>query len=325
MNAANAERGRVEMIHYMVGIPAKTLKISLATILLGLAAQAQQTLNKDNIVPSKFDLFAGYTAWLPNATIEGNHLSNSRQGLIVSGAYYLTPTFGLELSGDYHIATGNNSMRSVALGPIVRRPVAHDFTVFGHILGGAAEFVGPPYTIFIGTIYQEDRRLGPAWGPQLTIGGGIDWAVPFFHHRLTLRLLQADYLYEYFHLDPSSAVVGSSNLNTLRLNSGIVFRFGEVQAPPPVVLACTATPQNVLPGELLTVNGEASHLNRHKEATFHWTGPGVGQGEFNPAVTVDTTGLEPGTYRIGGQVSEGPRAGQSAHCTALFKVMQVPK
>src|SRR5580692_861460 len=99
MNAANAERGRVEMIHYMAGILARTLKISLATILLGLAAQAQQTLNKDNIVPSKFDLFAGYTAWLPNAAIEGNHLSNSRQGLIVSGAYYLTPTFGLELSG----------------------------------------------------------------------------------------------------------------------------------------------------------------------------------------------------------------------------------
>lgn len=292
----------------------------LFTSLMVSVINAQQVTNTPNPAPSKFDLFAGYTAWIPNATVQGQHLSNSRQGIIVTGAYYLKPAFGLELSGDYHIAAGNNSMRSVALGPIVRRPLTNNFTVFAHALGGAAEFVGPPYD-FPSTPGYVTRRLGPAWGPQLTIGGGVDWTGPFFHHRLTLRLLQVDYLYEYFHLDPSNAVVGTANLNTLRINSGIVFRLGSVTAPAPVMLACTATPQNVLRGELLTVTSEASNLNRHKEVTFHWMGPGVGQGEASPAVTVDTAGLEPGTYRIGGQVSEGARAGESARCTVQFRVM----
>jgi hypothetical protein len=289
-------------------------------VLAPLIACAEQTVSNIS-ASSKFDLFAGYTAWIPNYIVQDQHLSNSKQGIIVTGAYYLKPNFGLELSGDYHIAAGNVSMRSVSLGPIVRRPIAHDVSVFVHALGGAAEFVGPPYSINVGTLYQEDRRLGPAWGPQVTIGGGLDWTASFFHHRLMVRLLQIDYLYEYFHLDPSSAVLGASNLNTLRLSSGIVFKFGSVTPPAPVTLACTATPQNVFPGELLTVAGEASNLNRHKQATFHWMGAGVGQGELNPAVTVDTAGLEPGTYRVGGQVSVGAGAGESAHCTVQFRVM----
>jgi hypothetical protein len=40
-------------------------------------------------------------------------------------------------------------------------------------------------------------------------------------------------------------------------------------------------------------------------------------------VNVDTSGLEPGTFKVSGQVSEGTRAGQSAHCMAQFTVMPI--
>jgi hypothetical protein len=276
---------------------------------------AQQTLDKA-AQPSQFDLFAGYSAWIPNAVIQGQHLSNARQGIIIGGAYYLKPKFGLELSGDYHLAAGNTSMRSVAVGPILRRPLANNFTVFAHALGGAAEIVGPPDPIIAGDYYSY-RQVGPTWGPQFTLGGGIDWTLPFFHRRLALRLLQADYVFQHYEFGAN----GRANLNSLRLNSGIVFRIGEMAPPAPVKFTCTAAPQNVFPGELLTVTGEASNLDRRKDVSYHWLGPGVAQGESNPAVTVDTDGLAPGTYRIGGQVSEGPRAGQSAHCTVQFRVM----
>jgi hypothetical protein len=254
---------------------------------------------------------------LPNAVIHGEHLSNARQGVIASGAYYFSPSIGVELAGDYHLASANTSMRSVSIGPIFRFALPAHFTAFAHVLGGAAEIVGPEVASYYGYPITADR-IGPAWGPQLTFGGGIDWNVRFFHHRLSLRLLQVDGLYEYFHLDP---LVGSRNLNTLRISSGVVFRFGAINPPLPVTLSCMASPLNVLPGELLTVSGEPDHLNRHKDIVFHWTGPGVGAGETSPAVTVDTAGLEPGTYLIGGQVVQGQHAGESAHCAAKFRVM----
>jgi hypothetical protein len=296
-----------DILRRLIWLVSMSLAVSFAT--------AQQTLDQPAL-PSQFDLFAGYSAWIPNATIQGQHLSNSRQGIIIGGAYYFRPRFGVELSGDYHLAAGNTSMRSVAIGPILRRPLANNFQVFAHALGGAAEIVGPPDPIIAGDYYSY-RQVGPTWGPQFTLGGGLDWTLLFFHHRLTLRLLQADYVYQHYELGAN----GRANLNTLRLSSGIVFRIGEMALPAPVTFTCTAAPQNVFPGELLTVTGEASNLDRRKDVSYHWSGPGVAQGESNPAVTIDTDGLTPGTYRIGGQVSEGPRAGQSAHCSVAFRVM----
>jgi hypothetical protein len=287
-----------------------------ALVLSASIVRAQQT-PKDAPLPSEFDLFAGYSQWFPNVIIQGEHLSNSRQGVVASGTYYFNRTIGVELVGDYHLASGNTSMRSVSIGPVYRFPLPAHFTAYLHVLGGAAEIVGPEYPSYFGPSIAGDK-IGPAWGPQLTFGGGIDWNAPFFHRRLSLRLLQADDLYEYFHLSPS---VGSTNLNTFRISSGLVFRFGAINPAQPVTLSCVASPLNVLPGELLTVSGDPAHLNRHKRVVFHWTGPGVEAGDTSPAVTVDTAGLEPGTYRIGGQVVQGLHAGDSAHCVANFRVM----
>jgi hypothetical protein len=289
----------------------------LAAVVLSSSLVRAQQVASDASPPSRIDLFAGYTDWLPNAVIHGEHLSNARQGVIASGAYYFSPSIGVELAGDYHLASANTSMRSVSIGPIYRFALPAHFTAFAHVLGGAAEIVGPEVASYYGYPVIADS-IGPAWGPQLTFGGGIDWNVRFFHHRLSLRLLQVDDLYEYFHLNP---LLGSINLNTLRISSGVVFRFGAINPPLPVTLSCVASPLNVLPGELLTVSGEPDHLNRHKDIVFHWTGPGVGAGETSPAVTVDTAGLEPGTYLIGGQVVQGQHAGESAHCAAKFRVM----
>jgi hypothetical protein len=301
----------------LLSLHKRNICLLAALVLSSFLIRAQQAA-RDAPPTSKIDLFAGYTDWLPNAVIHGEHLSNARQGIIASGTYYFNPTIGVELAGDYHLASANTSMRSVSIGPIYRFALPAHFTAFAHVLGGAAEIVGPEDPSYYGSPITADR-IGPAWGPQLTFGGGMDWNVPFFHHRLSLRLLQVDDLYEYFHLDP--LVVGSRNLNTLRISSGIVFRFGEINPPQPVTLSCVASPLNVLPGELLTVSGEPDHLSRHKDIVFHWTGQGVGAGETSPAVTVDTAGLEPGTYLIGGQVVQGQHAGESAHCTAKFRVM----
>ena len=37
------------------------------------------------------------------------------------------------------------------------------------------------------------------WGPDLTVGGGLDYETPLLNHHLAIRLFQADY--EYMHAD----------------------------------------------------------------------------------------------------------------------------
>jgi hypothetical protein len=43
--------------------------------------------------------------------------------------------------------------------------------------------------------------------------------------------------------------------------------------------------------------------------------------ESEPIAEIDTAGLNPGVYKVGGHVSEGNRAGQSADCTAAYTVI----
>jgi outer membrane protein OmpA-like peptidoglycan-associated protein len=160
------------------------------------------------------------------------------------------------------------------------------------------------------------------WGPALTAGGGLDYDLPFLNHRLGLRLFQADY--EYFHANfgPQALNGGRANLDTARLSTGLVFKFGNIIPPPPVQYACSASPSSVFPGEPITITGTASNLNPKKTATYSWSGQGVTVKGDSATANVDTTGLQPGSYTVTGHVSEGQKPGQFADCTANFTVKQ---
>ena len=289
-----------------------------AIMLAASVAKAQQQPSNE-IVPSRVDIFAGYSIWIPNGSVENTPFPNDMHGAILTATYYFNPTFGLELAGDYHFADANDSMVSFAVGPVVRRSAPRGFSVFAHALAGAADVVGPVAPVRNAPEYYY-QQLGADWGPQITLGGGLDFRVPYFHHRLTLRLFQADYVYHHIDFGPTG---GIAHLNSGRFDTGVVWKVGSITPPPPVTLACTAAPQNIFPGEPLSVIGVATNLDRHKKANFHWMGHGVSTNESTPIVNVDTAGLEPGTFTISGHVSEGERAGQSANCTAQFTVMPI--
>jgi hypothetical protein len=82
--------------------------------------------------------------------LQGEHLSNSRQGVIASGTYSFNRNIGVELAADYHLASGNTSVRSVSVGPVYRFPLPAHFTAYVHVLGGAAEIVGPEFPLYFG-------------------------------------------------------------------------------------------------------------------------------------------------------------------------------
>jgi hypothetical protein len=285
----------------------------LIVILTSTLVRAQQPPAAET-APSKVDIFAGYSIWLPNATVDHSSFPNDMHGALVSGTYYLNPSFGLELTGDYHFEDANDKLISFAIGPVVRRPVWRNFSMFAHALAGAGDVSGPVAAVLDKGYYQQ---LGAAWGPQLTLGGGLDFRLPYFHHRFSLRIFQADYLYE--HVDFGPLTVG--NLNSARYSTGIVWNLGSALPPPAVKFACTATPQKIFPGDPISVLGVTTNADAKKPITFHWMGNGVRTLESKPIAEVDSTGLAPGTYKVTGHVSEGNKPGQSAYCAAEYTVM----
>jgi len=301
--------------------------LALAFVALVPVALAAQDSAKpaDKAAPedsaTKWDIFAGYSYIAPHDTIVTN-LGGS-QGLtpvpytaitgggIVSVARYFNRFVGIEGIGDVHSESESQNpwvspkddISGGAVGLIFRYPTS-DITPFVHALVGG-DLVGGPY-------YQPDT-----WGMALTGGGGLDYHTPLLHHHLSIRIFQADY--EYSHVNFGQGIPGGrANLNIARLSAGIVIGVGSIAPPPPVTLSCSASPMSVFPGDPVTVTATAGDLNPKMTAVYTWTGTGVtGSGT---TAQVATGSLAAGTYTVKGEVKEGPKAGQTADCSATFTV-----
>ncbi len=270
---------------------------------------------------SRIDIFTGYSYIAPKGNVQ-TQLNNGTTftgnfdavdaGALISGAYYFNKYVGGQVEAGFHPQSKNDGGYTVQGGIIFRFPVS-GMVPFVHGLAGITHWEGPdnpPYT----------SPLGPATGPALTAGGGLDYNLPFLNHRLGLRLFQADY--EYFHVNygPQPVTGGRVNANSARLSTGLVFKFGSIVPPPPVQYACSATPSAVFPGEPVTVTGTASNLNPKKTATYSWSGQGVTVSGTSTTATIDTGSLAPGSYTVTGHVTEGTKPGEAADCTAQFTV-----
>ncbi len=288
----------------------------------GVIAQDKPAAQKPPAEPyaSRWDIFAGYSYLAPHGTVNVIQAGGTTEpfsykaqdiGGIGSGAYYFNRYVGAQVevgvhemgsSGDSHY---NDGFLTPSAGLIVRLPTS-DITPFAHGLVGGAYVNGP----------DHEKNT---WGTVLTVGGGMDYNTPLFDHHLAIRLFQADY--QYMHVDFGPVEFGGrANINAARLSGGLVFHMGSIAPPPPVTLACSASPASVFPGEPVTVTATADMLNPKKKATYTFTGDGV-KGT-DATATVDTKDLAPGAHTVKCNVSEGPKAGQSADATAQFTVKE---
>jgi outer membrane protein OmpA-like peptidoglycan-associated protein len=282
--------------------------------------------------PSKWDIFAGYSYLAPKGNVTtptptGGSLTAGYKAINVgglfSGAYFFNKyvgvqgeyglhEWGTEVKGSPVGTHGNNDgFQSVAGGLIGRFPM-ENITPFVHGLVGGALVNGPAY--------QPNK-----WGPQLTVGGGMDYELPFFNHRLAYRLFQADFQYTHANFGPGPTPPGGrANINAARLSTGLVMHMGSIIPPPPVTLACSASPTSVFPGEPVTVTASAGNLDPKLNAIYAWSGSGAsGSGT---STTIQTASLAPGSYTVNGDLKEGKagkeglKPGQSADCSSSFTV-----
>jgi outer membrane protein OmpA-like peptidoglycan-associated protein len=271
--------------------------------------------------PSRIDVFLGYSYFGAHGEVKpaGINYSSIDYGAIGSGAYYFNKYVGAEVTVASHPDGHNDGLTTASAGLIARAPM-QSFTLFAHGLAGGARLGGPNQSNPF--IYHEPYM----WGPTLTVGGGMDYDLPFFDHKFSLRLFQADY--QYIHADfgppatiPTGGVLGGrANVSAAMLSTGIVMHFGHIIPPPPVTYSCVVSPATVFPGDPLTVTGTALNLNPKKTASYTWTADGgVISGTTNTA-TIDTKTAAPGTYTVKGHVSEDAKPGDMADCSAQYTV-----
>jgi len=249
----------------------------------------------------------------------GINYSSIDLGAIGSGAYYFNKYVGGEAIFTAHPDGKNDGLYTVGAGPIFRAPM-QNFTLFAHGLAGAAKLGGP--NLSNPFIYHNPYQ----WGPALTAGGGMDYDLPFFNNRFSLRLFQADYRYIHANYGPYTApptagqMGGRANLSGVELSTGIVTHFGHIIPPPPVTYSCAVSPASAYPGDPLTVTGTALNLNPKKTATYTWTSDGGTISGTTNTATIDTKSANPGSYTAKGHVSEGAKPGEMADCSAPFTI-----
>jgi hypothetical protein len=293
----------------------KWIGLILIAILAGIAPvglTAQAAGSSANVQPSRWDIFAGYSYLAPHGTVQIPQTGGSAPapysydavnvGGAFSGAYYFNRYVGLQAEYAEHewgisrypnpIGTEGNDdgFQTISGGLIFRFPQA-DFTPFIHGLVGAAQVEGPDFN-------------QPVWGPDLTVGGGLDYDLPWLNHRFAVRIFQADYEYMHGDFGPQSFPPGGrANIDAARLSAGFVIHAGTIAPPPPVTLACSASPQSVFTGEPVTVTATAGALNPKDNVIYTWSGSGVtGNGT---TATVATATLAPGPYTVQCGVKEG--------------------
>jgi hypothetical protein len=271
--------------------------------------------------PSRFDVFTGYSYFGAHGQVKpaGINYSSIDLGAIGSGAYYMNKYVGGEAIFVAHPDGNNDGLYTISGGPIFRAPM-QNFTLFAHGLVGGAKLGGPNQSNPF--IYHEPYR----WGPTLTAGGGMDYDLPFFNNRFSLRLFEADYRWMHTNYGPAVPVPttgvlgGRTNLSGVDLSSGIVTHFGHIIPPPPVTYACAVSPATVFPGDPITVTGTAANLNPKKTAAYTWTADGGTISGTSTTANIDTKTASPGTYTVKGHVSEGLKPGQMADCSATYTV-----
>jgi len=298
--------------------------LAACAVSLGVATLGAQTPGTTAPVgpnPSRVDVFTGYSYFGAHGQVKpaGINYSSIDLGAIGSGAYYFNKYFGGEVNFVAHPDGNNDGLYSASAGPIFRAPM-QNFTLFAHGLVGGAKLGGPNNEGAFA--YHEPYT----WGPTLTAGGGMDYDLPFFNNRFSLRLFEADYRYIHTSFGPytppptGGVMGGRANLSGVDLSTGIVTHFGHVIPPPPVTYSCAVSPAQGYPGDPLTVTGTALNLNPKKTATYNWTADGGTITGTSNVANIDTKNAAPGTYTAKGHVAEGNKPGQMADCTAQYTV-----
>jgi outer membrane protein OmpA-like peptidoglycan-associated protein len=300
--------------HHNRGLAVLSATVAFLCMLATLSAA------QDRPAP-KWELFAGYSFVYPGTDVHGllpggvvpvnSRVESNPGGVAGSVTYNFNRWFGLTADGSGNWGSGENgvAMRiddaafySASLGPKLtfRR---HHFSPFLEALVG--------WQSLDSDVFQSDNQLG------FMAGGGLDLNVS---KHFALRLLRADFVLSNHQYGPSS-IVPDSDVRGVRLESGIVFRFGGKRAETPPAAVCSIQPAEIFAGEAVIATAAGSNFNPKRTVVYSWSGSGVKPGETGASTQIDTTGLHSGSYQVTARLSDGSSSGE-ASCSDRFTVKE---
>jgi outer membrane protein OmpA-like peptidoglycan-associated protein len=292
------------------------------------ASDGQST--RGDVITPKIELFLGYSfiratprstrdrfAWLHGGDANIAFNVNQYLGLVADFGGY--PASSLTITG---------------AGTPASRVVDADGRVFTYMIGPRLSYRNPRITPFaqalFGVAHAGAVSISGCTGSSvciplpsenafaMVVGGGFDANL---HHWLAIRLIQADYFRTQFK-DPSSPTGPSGQRNNVRLSTGLVFRFGGNPLPVPPSAACSVQPAEVFAGEPVTATAGGSNFNPKRTVKYDWDGTGVKVAGSDASTTIDTTGLQPGSYGVTANLNDGSKKNGFASCSARFTVKE---
>lgn len=299
----------------------RALAITFLMSLVGAtAAFAQQPTTDVDPAPAHFDVAAGYTYSGANAPPGTCDCFNMNGGFI-AGDVNLSSWFSL--AGEF---TGGHASKISSLG--------QNLTLTTFTVGPKISWVHLRYTPYVefllGGAHGSDSYFPTAIGGTssassfaYSTGGGLDLNLT---DRISLRAVDAQFLHTSF---PNGA---NDVQRHLQIGAGLVFHFGSsgskvAQLPPPppppspeVQFSCSPTSAVASAGDAVEIVGQSMTLPRSLPLVYSWTttaGVVKGTGRM---ITIDTTNLAPGEYRVDGQAALKSKPSVSASCEASFEV-----
>ncbi len=239
----------------------------------------------------KADLFLGYSYLHPNVRAGEGIPGGFGSALTFNPtrAFGLTADFGFHRKNDFNMTT----------------------YMFGPKLTARGEKAMPFLEALFGGTRWSGGGGGGVNGFAMGLGGGLDLK-PWQH--VGIRLFQVDYLLQR---------VAGVNANGVRGQTGLLFFFGGGAPKATPSATCSASPNEVMAGEPVTISGSPANFNPKHSLTWSWNTSGGKAAGTGPSATVDTNGLAPGQYKVSGHVTDGKK--EVADCSTTFTVNEPPK
>jgi outer membrane protein OmpA-like peptidoglycan-associated protein len=287
----------------------------LAVLFLFVSLAAAQ----DQPAP-KWELFGGYQAWGPGATVHGqlpgaqlplsSRLEWNPRGAGASATYDFNRWFGLTLDASTDWGSGEKTLfrriddaafANISFGPKITYRTNH-FSPFFEVLVGDHRLTPDAF--------HDIDKLG------VMVGGGLDVNVS---RHIALRLLRADFVASNYRFGPTT--IPSTDLRGVRLQTGVVLNLGGGEPGLPPSASCSVQPTEVFAAETVTATSRGSNFNSKRTVTYSWNATNIKIPGTDASAQIDTTGLQPGSYVVTANLSDGSKRGV-ASCSASFTVKQ---
>jgi outer membrane protein OmpA-like peptidoglycan-associated protein len=268
----------------------------------------------------KWELYGGYSFFQPGADVHSqlpgalfpisSRMEANPRGIGLSGTYNFNNWLGLTLDASTHWGSGE--------GGLFKRI---DDAAFSNLsIGPKITFRSHRFSPFVEALVGDHRLMPDAFHDidkiGLMLGGGLD--INLSRH-VALRLFRADFVISNYKYGPPT--VSSTDIRGLRAQVGLNFMFGGEKPPVLPSAACSVQPTEVFAGETVTATANGSNFNPKRTVNYNWNGTGVRVAGSDSSTQIDTTGLQPGSYGVTANLSDGGKNG-SASCSARFTVKE---